>query len=166
MDNKCKIEFKEHTYARSLFSVASFMVDDQDICNSRRRQKLLSAQLASYGWLFADGRFEKTWSVRKLSAVLTLAGKVAVAHLVVERLARLSKGMPEDCAKCLRALVESLDNVDEVYGWQEDARTVLSHAINSGNSDASACAAALINLVASRGWSGFADLIGSRPTAN
>jgi hypothetical protein len=93
-----------------------------------------------------------------LLEVLTLVGKVEVAHLVVERLAHLSSRLPEECAKCIGLLSDGLSDTFEIYGWEKNQRTILSNAIQSGNPTAKRDAIALINRLASRGYSGFADL--------
>lgn len=93
--------------------------------------------------------------------VLTLVGKVEVAHLVVERLAELSVQMPEECAKSISLLCDGLTGSDlfEIHGWEKHQRTVLNNAIQSGNPRSKEEALALINRLASRGYSAFADLI-------
>jgi len=118
-------------------------------------------ELAAFGWWFESAQFDVNWSMNALLEVLTLIGKIEVAHLVVERLAHLSSQMPEECAKCISLLSDGLSdsNILEIYGWEKHQRTILSNAIQSGNLNAKKEAIALINRLASRGVSGFADLI-------
>jgi hypothetical protein len=118
-------------------------------------------ELAAFGWWFESAQFRVNWSMNALLEVLILIGKVEVAHLVVERLAHLSSQMPEECAKCISLLSDGLSDKDifEIYGWEKHQRTILSNAIQSGNLNAKKEAIALINRLASRGVSAFADLI-------
>lgn len=118
-------------------------------------------ELATFGWSFESEKFEVNWSMNALLKVLTLIGKVEVAHLVVERLAELSAQMPEECARCIGLLCDGLTGSDifEIRGWEKHQRTILNNAIQSGNPTAKNEAIALINRLASRGYSGFADLI-------
>jgi hypothetical protein len=118
-------------------------------------------ELAAFGWWFESEKFDVNWSVNALLKVLTLIGKVEVGHLVVERLAELSAQMPEECAKCISLLCDGLTGSDifEIQGWEKHQRTILNNAIQSGNPTAKNEAIALINRLASRGYSGFADLI-------
>jgi hypothetical protein len=117
------------------------------------------AELAAFGWWFESEQFDLNWSMRVLLEVLTLVGKIEVAHLVVERLAELSAQMPEDCAKCISLLCDGLSDTFEIQGWEKHQRTILNNAIQSGNATARKEAIALINRLASRGYSAFADLI-------
>jgi hypothetical protein len=116
-------------------------------------------ELAAFGWWFESAKLDVNWSMKALLEVLTLIGKVAVAHLVVERLAHLSSQMPEECAKCISLLSDRLGDIFEIYGWEKHQRIILSNAIQSGNPTAKKEAIALINRLASRGYSGFADLV-------
>jgi len=118
-------------------------------------------ELAAFGWWFESGQFDVNWSMTTLLEVLSLIGKVEVAHLVVERLANLSAQMPEECALCISLLCDGLSdsNVFEIYGWEKHQRTILSNAIQSSNPTARKEAIGLINRLASRGYAGFANLI-------
>ena len=117
------------------------------------------AELAAFGWWFESEQFDLNWSMRVLLEVLTLVGKIEVAHLVVERLAELSAQMPEDCAKCINLLCDGLSDTFEIQGWKKHPRRIPNNAIQSGNATARKEAIALINRLASRGYSAFADVI-------
>ncbi len=118
-------------------------------------------ELAAFGWWFASDEFDLNWSIPTLLDVLRIVGRVEVEHLVVERLAQLTKQSPEECAVCLSLLAEGLDDVLGVYGWETHGRTVLADAMTSGNPKAKATTVALINRLESRGYSGFRDLLES-----
>lgn len=117
------------------------------------------SELAAYGWWFASCKFEARWSISQLIEVLSIAPRLEVDFMVVERLASLGQEMPEECAECMRLLSDGLKDVNEIYGWQEHGRTVLSAAIKSGNAAARGIAIKLINRLESRGYSGFRDLL-------
>jgi hypothetical protein len=116
-------------------------------------------ELAAFGWWFESAHFEVNWSMNTLLEVLSLIGKIEVAHLVVERLAHLSSQMPDECVNCIGFLSDRLGDIFEIYGWEKHQRTILNNAIQSGNPTAKKEAIALINRLASRGYAGFADLI-------
>lgn len=120
-----------------------------------------STELGAFGWWFESAQFDEKWSMTSLLEVLSLIGKVEVPHLVVERLAELSARMPEECAKCISLLCAGLsgDDLFEIQGWEKHQRTIINNTIQSGNPRAKEQAIALINRLASRGYTAFADLI-------
>jgi hypothetical protein len=102
-------------------------------------------ELAAFSWCFASDKFDQTWKMKILLRILRTTGRVEVPHLVVEQLAELSKTMPGECVECLSLLTAGLEDVFEIYGWDAQARTALTEAINSG--DATARATALTTII-------------------
>lgn len=117
------------------------------------------SELAAFGWWFASAKFDDTWSLSHLIEVLGSSQGIEVDHLVVERLAQLSKVMPEECVESIRLLSESTIEIAEIYGWQEHGRTVLSESMSSESENARSAAITLINRLEARGFSGFGDLL-------
>ena len=136
------------------------------LCDSRlaaikasREKSLHQSELAAFGWWFASAQFDDSWSMSNLIEVLESGRRIEVDHLVVERLAQLSKSMPEGSVESVRLLSELTTEVAEIYGWQEHGRTVLSESISSGNENAKIAAITLINRLEARGFSSFRDLL-------
>jgi len=117
------------------------------------------AELAAFSWCFASDKFDPNWKMNILLRILRTTGRAEVAHLVVEELAKRSKTMPRECVECLGLLTTGLEDVFEIYGWDAQARTVLTEAINSGDATAKATAVATVHRLASRGFTNFKDLV-------
>jgi hypothetical protein len=152
--SQTKLESQVNDRLKALFEARLKAVKSGDAAQYK-------TELAAFGWWFESAQFDVKWSMTTLLEVLTLVGKVEVAHLVVERLAELSVQMPEECAKSISLLCDGLTGSDlfEIQGWEKHQRTVLNNAIQSGNPRSKEEAIALINRLASRGYSAFADLI-------
>jgi hypothetical protein len=116
-------------------------------------------ELAAFSWCFASDKFDPNWKMNILLRVLRTTGRAEVPHLVVEELAKLSKTTPGECVECLSLLTAGLEDVFEIYGWEVQARTVLTEAISSGAPTTKAVAVATINRLASRGFTNFTDLV-------
>jgi hypothetical protein len=116
-------------------------------------------ELAAFSWCFASDKFDPNWKMNILLRILRTTGRAEVPHLVVEQLAKLSKTTPGECAECLSLLTAGLEDVFEIYGWDAQARTVLTEAISSGDATARATAVTMINRLASRGFTNFRDLV-------
>jgi hypothetical protein len=116
-------------------------------------------ELAAFSWCFACDKFDANWRMNILLRILRTTRRAEVPHLVVEQLANLSKTMPGECAECLSLLTAGLEDVFEIYGWDAQARTVLTTAISSGDATAKSTAVTMINRLASRGFTNFRDLV-------
>lgn len=116
-------------------------------------------ELWTFGWWFADHKFDGDWSLAQLTEVLKLTGKVEVDHLVVEHLAKIAETKPRQTVECLSLMVDGAKEAYEIVGWEKDARKVLSSALISTDSEAKADARALINRLDARGHSGFRVLL-------
>lgn len=116
-------------------------------------------ELAAFSWCFASDKFDPNWKMNILLRILRTTGRAEVPHLVVEQLAKLSKSTPGECVECLSLLTGGLEDVFEIYGWDAQARTVLTEAISSGDATAKATAVTTINRLASRGFTNFRDLV-------
>jgi len=94
-----------------------------------------------------------------LAAVLKLTGKVEVDHLVAKRLVKTVESKPKLTVECLKGMVEGVKEIYEILGWDKEAKTILAAALKSGDAEAKAAAAALINRLDARGLSGFRELL-------
>jgi hypothetical protein len=120
---------------------------------------LYRLELAAFSWCFASDKFDQNWKLNILLRILRTTGRVEVPHLAVEQLVELSKTKPGECVECLSLLTVGLEDVFEIYGWEAQARTVLTEAINSGDATTKAVAVTTINRLASRGFTNFRDLV-------
>lgn len=91
--------------------------------------------------------------------VLKLAGKAEPDFKVVERLATLANSMPFETVRCLHLMIEGDKEGWHIYHWREQARLLLSTAINGTNPEAKQTAIDIINRLGARGFLGFMDLI-------
>ena len=117
------------------------------------------AELAEFGWWFAAGKFDDSWSITQLKNVLELVGQVELDHLVVERLAQLAPAMPLRAVECLALIVEGDKEGWGIHGWQDDARSILSTATQSSDHMAQKAAVELINRLGARGHFDYKDLL-------
>jgi hypothetical protein len=117
-------------------------------------------ELWTFGWWFASEIFDDDWALEHLAAVLKLTGKVEVDHLVAKRLVKTVESKPKLTVECLKGMVEGVKEIYEILGWDKEAKTILAAALKSGDAEAKAAAAALINRLDARGLSGFRELLG------
>jgi len=116
-------------------------------------------ELKEYGWWFASGKLDDEWSITQLLEVLRLAKQVEPDHLVVERLVEMAQTTPLQCVEALRMMIEGDTKGWSVRGWQEKAKEILRAARKSGDSEAREGAEELVNLLGSRGYFDFGELL-------
>jgi hypothetical protein len=117
---------------------------------------------SAFGWWFASGNLDDSWSITQLKEVLDIADNIEPNHLVVERLATLVNTMPMASVYCLRKLVESDRKGWHIEGWRRHARTILTIAIQSDDAKAREASIDLIHTLGARGFRGFRDLLPTR----
>lgn len=122
-------------------------------------------ELTAFGWWFASKKFDEVWATEQLLQVLKIAGAIDPAHLVVERLAELSKSMPAKAVECLAMIFEGDKEGWGVLVWREHARKILAEAIQSADLSARSAAVALVNRFGARGYPEFRDLLPGGATA-
>lgn len=116
-------------------------------------------ELTSFGWWFASKKLPDQWSIDQLIEVLKIAGMIEPEHMVVERLAELSRTMPAKTMECLALIVEGDKNGWGVLGWRDHARTTIVTAINSVDQSARRQAIELVHRLGARGHFEFRDLL-------
>lgn len=116
-------------------------------------------ELWTFGWWFAGDIFDDEWALERLAAVLKLTGRVEVDHLVAKRLVKTVESKPKLTVECLSGMVEGVKEIYEILGWDKEAKTILAAALKSGDAEAKATAAVLINRLDARGLSGFRELL-------
>ena len=115
-------------------------------------------EIISFGWWFSSAKFEDQWAIEQLIEVLRLARKTEPDHLVVQRLAAISKQMPLEAVRCLDCLVRGDEKGWKLHGWREDAKAILMNALNSGG-DIADTAKDLVHFIGSRGFLDFRSLL-------
>jgi hypothetical protein len=93
-------------------------------------------ELAQFGIWFASGKFDGSWAVGQLLALLKLTGRVGNTSKVVERLKTYMDTMPYEVAQCIAVLVANERGAITILGWGQDAQQMLSRIV--GGSDARA----------------------------
>jgi hypothetical protein len=117
-------------------------------------------QLAAFGWWFASGRFDDTWALQQLQAVVEKTPNVEPDDQIMERLAKLSKTMPGPCLACADRMVRGDREGWRVHGWQEHLREVLVNTKNSSDVAAKAMGDRLIDHLGRKGYLAFRDIAG------
>jgi hypothetical protein len=80
--------------------------------DARRSQSPHIEELSQFGWWFASGKFEDSWVIEQLIAILHISGKIESQHLVAERLVTLCPKLPFQVLECFNALL-----IHDREGW-------------------------------------------------
>ncbi len=104
--------------------------------NAAKSPDNFANELANFGYWFATDKFDEPWALNTLLAVLKLTKKAQSEMEVVKRLVELCPRYPMECVSCLRLMIEGDKDRWLILGVENDAREVLSLAINSSNPNA------------------------------
>lgn len=118
-----------------------------------------SSEFVPFGWWFASGKFDTQWSLRTLLEVLQYCHAAELDHLVVKRLAETVGSFPLDSVEALGLLIENDTEGWAIHGWEDNPRTILITALDSGNAYAQKAAERVIHLLGARGHYGYRDLL-------
>ncbi|MEP0884653.1 hypothetical protein NDI49_24190 [Trichocoleus sp. ST-U3] len=134
---------------------------EQRLDTARKATSAIShaSELAAFGWWFVSGKFDDSWAIAQLKEVLELVGKIEPEHLVVKRLAVLANVMPAPAVELLRLLLEGDNRTWRIYGWPDEARTILTTALQGGNDQTRQIAIAVINHLGEQGYLEFRELL-------
>jgi hypothetical protein len=122
-------------------------------------------ELAVFSWWFSSGCFEETWSIDNfLDALRTLDTLAAgfppkFAPRVGERLADLAPRYLLKVVTCLELLVKANEGGWAILSLRVPARTILSAALISDDTEVRNVAAATIGRLARKGYAEFRDLL-------
>ena len=119
-----------------------------------------TAELKAFGSWFVSAKFDDEWAIKQLLDALQLVQETEPAHLVVERLAVVAEKMPLEAVQCLEHMAKGDHEGWKIHGWIEEAKTILSHAMESGGR-AAETAVNLIHYLGSRGHLQFRPLLKS-----
>lgn len=120
--------------------------------------QLFIPEMRSFGWWFVSDKFDDQWAIEQLVEALRCAQITDPNHLVVERLAVISKNMPFEAVQCLELIIRGDQEGWEIHGWIEEAKTILFHAIETGGETAE-LAKDLVHYLGSRGYLQFRPLL-------
>ncbi|MBW1956180.1 MAG: hypothetical protein JRI83_10760, partial [Deltaproteobacteria bacterium] len=114
-------------------------------------------ELAAFGWWFISGKFDNHWAIEQLYESLKISGKTDPDFMVVEHLVALAKDMPYETVQCLEAIIKGDEEGWSIYGWKDEAKTILNTALQ--NPTAKETAENVINHLGSRGYFEFMELL-------
>jgi hypothetical protein len=125
-----------------------------------RKQPAGSAEeLKEYGWWFASSKLDDGWSIDQLLEALRLAKRVEPDHLVVERLVGIARIMPRQSIQALEMIIDGDPKGWGVLGWSDKAKEIIRAARKSGDPVARQSAEELVNLLGSRGYFDYGELL-------
>ncbi|WP_167844822.1 hypothetical protein [Scytonema millei] len=117
------------------------------------------SEIATFGWWFSSAKFDDSWAIAQFKQVLELVGKVDPEFLVLKHLAKLADVMPESAVECLKLIIEKDKKGGGIYGWHNDAKTILTTAIKGNNDKARQVAESIIHRLGERGHWEYRDLL-------
>lgn len=120
---------------------------------------IINTELVGFGWWFASAKFDDNWAISQLKDVFELMGDINPDHLVVERLAELSKVMPLIAVECLALIVENDKERVRIRRFIKHMRIIIAAALQSTDDTASKVAADLVDRLIASGYLDFRDLL-------
>ncbi|WMW22750.1 hypothetical protein RE476_02710 [Methanolobus mangrovi] len=120
----------------------------------------INTELVSFGWWFVSAKFDDDWAISQLEDLIELTnGKIDPDHLVIERLAELSKTMPLFTVKCLAQIFESDKNKWRIHSFVDHMRIIIGTALKSTDDVAYKTAAEFVDRLLASGYLDFRDLL-------
>lgn len=116
--------------------------------------------LTSFGWWTRSTSFDTSWQLDQVITVLELAHGVDDEQGVLGLLARVPAAELGRVAKALRLLVVNDHEGFAVVGHHAEIKELLAAALNTGILDVVEEATATANLMVSRGYTDFRELLG------
>ena len=116
-------------------------------------------ELAAFGLWFASAKFDDRWSIDQLMEVLKLTRKAEPDHMVIERLVEVCKVFPQESVDCLKLMAEGDKEGWEIYGWREQAQTILSVVLQSPDPNIKSAAENVVHYFGTRGYLEFRSLL-------
>lgn len=118
-----------------------------------------SLEISQFGWWFISEQIDDLWSITQLIEVLKLTGEIEPDHLVIERLAVLSKTMSKDSLEALSLMIEGDREGWRIYGWREQARSIITDTLQDKAITTQEAARALVNKLCAHGFLDYGDLL-------
>ena len=117
-------------------------------------------ELAQFGWWFCSRKFDETWSIQQLSAVLDATGVAEPDFKVSETLEMLATTYPLACVQCITRIAEADRKRWTTMASRDQFHAILKSAIASDNTDAKNAAVNLIEYLVARGDFEYRQLLG------
>ncbi|HKT11946.1 MAG TPA: hypothetical protein VJW77_08995 [Terriglobia bacterium] len=116
-------------------------------------------ELSKFGWWFVSRKFDERWSMDALASSLRVGGRTDMPNMVIEYLAELASGMTSEAMDCLYMIIRGESDDWRVLGSDEKAKEIIRIAFKSEKEDTRQQAKDLVNLLGSRGYFDFGDLL-------
>lgn len=121
---------------------------------------LQALDLRYFSWWFASGKFDSNWAIAQLKDVIRLVKDIDYDDQLLTHLVALAPLMPLSVVECLSLMADELRSEDWSFScYQEDSRTILLTALQSGHEASHRLAEDLINRLLARGIADFRDLL-------
>ncbi|MEX2587803.1 MAG: thioredoxin domain-containing protein [Actinomycetota bacterium] len=101
-------------------------------------------ELSAFGWWFASGKLDDSWSLTQLTSVLEMGVRIEGAVPVVARLKELDESYAERAVKCLGMILSLEQDSTSLLALAEDARTILTDAMGSADHEVRTAAVELL----------------------
>lgn len=121
---------------------------------------VFAKEMANFGWWFTSKKFDDRWSIETLLGTLQLTKKTEAEMDVVKRLAELCPRYPTECVSCLGLMIEGDREHWLLLGVEDDARQMITLALESSRPEAVESAGRLVENLIARGHFGFRSLLG------
>jgi len=115
-------------------------------------------ELETFGCWANCGRFPEAWVVEQAMQILEKQHCLSPDFAVAETFASLASKYPYEAVRVVHVLLEEDRDGWSVHGWNEHLDTILKAALGDGE-DAKKEAAAMIDLLAVRGFRGYRNIL-------
>ncbi|MDF0555919.1 hypothetical protein [Kamptonema sp. UHCC 0994] len=127
---------------------------------SAKENNAQASDLKFFSWWFNSGKFDSNWALAQLKDVIRLVKDIDYDNHLLNHLVALAPLMPLSVVECLSLMVDELRSGDgSLSYYQEDSRTILLTALQSGDKTSHTLAEDLINRLLARGIADFRDLL-------
>jgi hypothetical protein len=125
------------------------------------KSKANAPELEMFGRWFAASIFDEKWRVENLLKALQLAKTIEPDFMVLDKLVEISERYTLESVQCLTEMVNGASARERwvVTSWDDNARRILSTALNSSDAEIKKMANELINRLLSKGYYSFKDLV-------
>lgn len=116
-------------------------------------------EFENFGWWIASENFDDKWALDMLLTILEAGCDLEGEHIVIKRFKELAEKFPEEIIKCCKLMVENDKKGWGIAHWGQDLEEIISSILSSSNKKAQQAAKDFINILASRGYLNYKNLI-------
>jgi hypothetical protein len=120
---------------------------------------IITTEFVGFGWWFASAKLDDSWAISQLKDVLELMDDISPDHLVVERLAELSKVMPLLAVECLILIVKSNTKRWRIRHFVKHMQIIIAAALQSTDDSTREVAESLVESLGASGNLDFRNLL-------